>query len=254
MNPIIRNEVEIIYPDSDGKPMADNTKQFECITKIKGNLDILFADNKDVFVAGDLLWYPVEGEPKIRIAPDVMVAIGRPQGHRGSYQQWKEGNIPPKVVFEILSPGNRYSEMLQKLEFYQKYGVEEYYVYDPDKHDFSVFLRENNALTVQNYATSFWKSPLLNITFEIIDTDFNIYYSDGKPFLSFVELNQVMQNAMKLVEEAQKEKAEAQKETAAAQKEKAEAQKEKEEERKAKENALAELATLKAQFAKKKKK
>lgn len=245
MNPIIKNNVEIIYPDSDGKPMADNTKQFECITKIKGNLDILFENSEEVFVAGDLLWYPVEGEPKIRIAPDVMVALGRPQGHRGSYQQWKEGNIPPKVVFEILSPGNRYSEMLQKHEFYQKYGVEEYYVYDPDKHDFSVFLRENNALIVQTYTTSFWKSPLLNLTFEIIDTDFNIYYPDGKPFLSFLELNQGMKNALKLVEEERKAKEEERRA-------KEEERKAKEEERKAKEDALAELAALKAEFAKKK--
>ena len=34
---------EIIYPDSDGQPMADNTKQYEWIVKIKENLEILFA-------------------------------------------------------------------------------------------------------------------------------------------------------------------------------------------------------------------
>ena len=55
----------IVYPDSDGEPMAENTLQYEWIVTIKGNLDILFADRPDVFVAGDLLWYPVEGEPKI---------------------------------------------------------------------------------------------------------------------------------------------------------------------------------------------
>lgn len=42
---------DIIYPDSDGKPMADNTLQFRWITTIKTNLDWLFADNPDVFVA-----------------------------------------------------------------------------------------------------------------------------------------------------------------------------------------------------------
>ncbi len=40
-----------------------------------------------------------------------MVAFGRPKGERGSYQQWKENNIPPQVVFEILSPGNTQTEM-----------------------------------------------------------------------------------------------------------------------------------------------
>ncbi len=33
----------IIYPDSDGKPMADNTKQFRWITVIYYNLEWLFA-------------------------------------------------------------------------------------------------------------------------------------------------------------------------------------------------------------------
>jgi hypothetical protein len=51
----------LIYPDSDGKPMADNTKQFNWIVKIKENLEICFVQNQNVFVAGDLLWYPIEG-------------------------------------------------------------------------------------------------------------------------------------------------------------------------------------------------
>ena len=108
---------EIFYPESDGQPMADNTKQFQWITKIQGSLDTIFENQADVFVAGDLLWYPVEGNNKIRVAPDVMVAFGRPKGHRGSYLQWKEDNIPPQVVFEILSPGNTASEMLKNKIF-----------------------------------------------------------------------------------------------------------------------------------------
>ncbi len=53
---------EIIYPENDGKPMSENTKQFQLIVKIQGGLDALFKDNENVFVAGDLLWYPVEGD------------------------------------------------------------------------------------------------------------------------------------------------------------------------------------------------
>ncbi len=122
----------IVYPDDDGKPMADNTWQFEWIVTIKGGLDGLFAHDPDVFVAGNLLWYPVEGKPKIRTAPDALVAFGRPKGRRGSYKQWEENGIAPQVVFEILSPGNRFVEMLRKFQFYQRHRVEEYYIYDPD--------------------------------------------------------------------------------------------------------------------------
>ncbi|MEN9280327.1 MAG: hypothetical protein Q6I77_05865, partial [Gloeomargarita sp. DG_1_4_bins_134] len=84
---------KIIYPDSDGQPMADNTLQFRWIVLIKENLECLFAHDANVFVAGDLLWYPVEGHPEIRVAPDVMVVFGRPKGERGSYRQWEEDNI-----------------------------------------------------------------------------------------------------------------------------------------------------------------
>jgi hypothetical protein len=37
----------------------------------------------------DLLWYPVRGQPRLRMAPDVLVALGRPKGYRGSYRQWE---------------------------------------------------------------------------------------------------------------------------------------------------------------------
>lgn len=71
---------KVVYPTSDGLPMADNTKQFRWIVTIQGGLDALFRDNPNVFVAGDLLWYPVEGQPGIRRAPDAMVVFGRPSG------------------------------------------------------------------------------------------------------------------------------------------------------------------------------
>lgn len=82
-----------------------------------------------MFVAGDLLWYPQPGDNKIRQAPDTMAVFGGPKGDRSSYQQWEEGNIPPQVVFEILSPGNPLKEMARKFKFYEQYGVEEYYIY-----------------------------------------------------------------------------------------------------------------------------
>src|SRR4029079_4319944 len=118
-----RARVALHYPESDGRPMADNTVQFDWIVLLKENLDRLLED----FVAGDLLWYPVEGDPGLRAAPDVLVALGRPKGDRGSYKQWEEGGIAPQVVFEVLSPGNTAHDMRQKRLFYQEFEVAEYY-------------------------------------------------------------------------------------------------------------------------------
>ena len=184
----------IIYPDSDGLPMSDNTKQFRWIVTIKENLELIYAQNPDVFVAGDLLWYPVEGNNTIRQAPDVMVAIGRPKGDRGSYQQWREEGIAPQVVFEILSPGNRLGEMHRKLRFYEQYGVSEYYLYDPDRLDFTGWMRSEDRLESIEQPTD-WISPLLGIRFKLEPDGLVIYRPDGQTFSSFIDLDLRRQEA-----------------------------------------------------------
>lgn len=186
---------EVIYPDSDGQPMADNTKQFRWIVVIQQNLDWLFADDLTVFVAGDLLWYPVQGDNTLRTAPDVMVVFGRPKNDspeatlcdRGSYQQWKEENIAPQVVFEILSPGNTKAEMNRKLLFYDRFGVEEYYLYDPDTNVLEGWQRTEGFLDVIDSIDA-WTSPRLGIQFERSNETLKLYRPDGKPFLSYTEI------------------------------------------------------------------
>ncbi len=190
----------LIYPESDGEPIAENTLQFEWIVTIKGNLDFLFSDQPDVFVAGDLMWYPVEGDPKTRIAPDAMVAFGRPKGYRGSYRQWDEGGIAPQVVFEILSPGNRASAMMQKLKFYEQYGVEEYYIYDPDEIALSGCRRIGNELVAIEQMNG-WTSPRLGIRFDLSGSVLVIYRPDGQPFLTFNEVSQRAQERDQIAQE-----------------------------------------------------
>jgi Uma2 family endonuclease len=179
---------EVFYPESDGQPMSDNTKQFRWIVTIKENLEILFADDPTVFVAGNLLWYPVEGRNTVCQAPDAMVIFGRPKGDRGSYQQWKEDNIAPQVAFEILSPSNTPTEMMRKLMFYQQYGVEEYYVYDPDRNSL-VGSEQRDRTLIEIPDLQGWQSPRLGIRFELDDETLNIYYPNGDRFLTSVELS-----------------------------------------------------------------
>ncbi|NJL35707.1 MAG: Uma2 family endonuclease [Leptolyngbyaceae cyanobacterium SM1_4_3] len=191
----------VIYPESDGQPMADNTKQFRWIVTIKENLERLFAADAMVFVAGDLLWYPVEGNNAICQAPDAMVAFGRPKGDRGSYQQWREEGIAPQVVFEILSPSNRLKEMSKKLKFYEQYGVEEYYIYDPDGIDFAGWLRTGNAFEVIEDPSD-WVSPRLGIRFVLQPDTLEIYRPDGDRFLTHVELGQLWEQERQRAETA----------------------------------------------------
>jgi len=196
------SQSEVIYPDSDGQPMANNTKQFRWILVIQQNLDWLFADNPNVFVAGDLFWYPVEGRPNIVNAPDVMVVFGRPKSDRGSYQQWNEEDIAPQVVFEILSPSNSQDEMDRKLLFYDRYGVEEYYIYDPDRNRLRGWLRGEDGLDVIPQMAD-WVSPRLGIRFALSQESWEFYRPDGERFLSYVEISQRFEEERQRAEQAE---------------------------------------------------
>jgi Uma2 family endonuclease len=196
------DDLAIEYPETDGLPMAENTLQFQWIVTIQGNLDAMYR-NVEVFVAGDLFWYPVQGHPEIRTAPDTLVVFGRPRGRRGSYMQWVEGGIAPQVVFEVLSPGNRPDEMRLKFDFYERYGVEEYYIYDPDHVELSGWIREKGKLRPILQMNG-WPSPRLGIRFDLSGEELVIYRPDGKRFLTFLELMEQQELAQRRAEEERK--------------------------------------------------
>jgi Uma2 family endonuclease len=189
MSTVYLDRPTIVYPESDGMPIADNTIQFRYIVTIQGNLDSLFRADPNVFVAGDHLWYPVENHPEVRVAPDVYVVFGRPKGDRGSYRQWMEGGIAPQVVFEVLSPKNTVAELGNKLDFYQRYGVEEYYIYDPDRGTLRGYLRQGTQLaevpTMPGHT-----SPRLKVRFELANGALQLYGPDNRRFPTFVQLDE----------------------------------------------------------------
>ena len=77
--------------------------------------------------------------------------------------------------------------MSRKLRFYDRYGVEEYYIYDPDRIDLAGWQREEGALTFIEGING-WTSPRLGIRLTVDDGDLAIYSSDGQRFVDFVEL------------------------------------------------------------------
>ena len=202
IDPMVQQLVSesIVYPESDGLPLADNTIQFRLITTIHGGLDVLLSDT---FVAADLMWYPVEGDPTTSAAPDVMVTFGRPKGERRSYKQWLEDDIAPQVVFEIASPSNSIKELEdKKFKFYRKHGVEEYYLFDPDRQTLKGWLRNPQSLNADSSdadssdADSLrpiaemngWVSPRLEVRFEVEDGELQLYRPDGEPFATYAQV------------------------------------------------------------------
>jgi Uma2 family endonuclease len=205
--------------------MAENTKQFEYTVIIKCGLEALFRDRNNVFVAAGLFWYPVEGNNALRQAPDVLVAFGRPRGHRASYRQWEEG-VAPQVVFEIFPSDYRLREMHRKFSFYQRHGVEEYYAYNPEDGELIVYERQGQEL-VDQLPVQGWMSRRLGVQFQLVGNDLKLYGPDGTRFASYLELVRDKEEA---VQKARQERAE-----------KEEALRQAEQERAEKEEALRQL-------------
>ncbi|NEP57361.1 MAG: Uma2 family endonuclease [Symploca sp. SIO2G7] len=200
------------YPESDGKPLSDNTVQFRLITTIQGGIDALFADDPNIFVAGDLLWYPVEAVEGVAAsqAPDVMVVFGRPKGDRRSYKQFLEGNIAPQVVFEILSKSNTKAEMLTKFNFYEHYGVEEYYLYNQATNVLEGWLQQNKQLIPIDNMEG-WISPRLGCRFEKARGSLELYRPDGQRMKTYVETSKrAEQESQRAEQEAQRAEQESQ--------------------------------------------
>jgi Uma2 family endonuclease len=177
----------IEYPDDDGLPMADNTRQLRWIVVLYDNLCALFRQNLDVFVAGNHLWYPEEGHPEVRNAPGVMVVFGRPKGDRGSFRQWEEGGVPVTVAFEILSPNSTASALADKFAFYEDHGVEEYYIYDPESNRLHLFIRRGGVF-VRVRQVDGYVSPRLGIRFDLSGPELVVYGPGGARFQTFEEL------------------------------------------------------------------
>ena len=92
--------------------------------------------------------------------------------------------------------------MSQKFEFYNRYGVEEYYVYDPDKVVLCGWSRVENSLNLIETMDG-WISPRLKIRFEITDHDLQIFTPKDEPFLTYVELGKLKQEAEKRAKKAE---------------------------------------------------
>jgi hypothetical protein len=84
--------------------------------------------------------------------------------------------------------------MAKKFQFYQRYGVQEYYVYDPDSIEFIGWQRVDHYLEPIEDIEQ-WTSPLLNIQFILQADTLEIYRPDGSPFLSLAESQKKLNEA-----------------------------------------------------------
>ncbi len=123
------SDVEIEYPESDGKPMAETEWHIEAIIRMRSMLKHRYL-NKQVYIGSDLLVYYTKGNPKDSIAPDVFAAFDCDPKARGIFKVWEEQRVPD-VVFEFTSRSTASEDKHNKPNLYAQIGVKELFLFDP---------------------------------------------------------------------------------------------------------------------------
>ena len=86
---------------------------------------------------------------------------------RGNMNIIKDGRIKgsPDLIIEILSPGNRRHDTEKKKAAYEKFGVKEYFVVDPETKEAITWYLLNKKYSKQPSSKGKIRSKLLNKTF-----------------------------------------------------------------------------------------
>lgn len=132
--PLPSSQEDPRYPDSDGKPMAEDMEHVLAIIWLFQALEDLLAGRTDVYLAANgffYYWRDPSGKRYRRVSPDVLAALGVGGHRRRSYRLWEEG-VPPRVLFEISSGKTWRRDLGFKRELYAQLGVMEYFLFDPD--------------------------------------------------------------------------------------------------------------------------
>ena len=122
----------IVYPTSDGQPMAETDIHAECMMYVTYALKRWFGKRgrADVYVASNNFLYYEQGNPRAVVSPDVYVVVGVPAHLRDTYMLWNEPK-GPDFVLEVTSKSTRREDERRKRDVYAALGVGEYFMYDP---------------------------------------------------------------------------------------------------------------------------
>jgi Uma2 family endonuclease len=125
----LSQRAEVVYPSSDGEPLAETSVHVDAIIHAVIALRNYLEGQQAIVLADQFLYY-VQGFPKFRVAPDVMVVFNVPSGARDNYKVWEEGQVPA-VIFEMTSAGTQNRDEGVKKDLYESLDIPEYWQFDP---------------------------------------------------------------------------------------------------------------------------
>ncbi len=121
----------VVYPESDGQPMAETERHQKVMIDYMDILKRHFRDIPDVHVGGNLLLYYEENNPRKCVSPDVFMVRGVSKKELRVYKTWEQ-RPTLDFVLEVASPSTVRKDFSEKKELYANVlKVKEYYIYDP---------------------------------------------------------------------------------------------------------------------------
>ena len=116
------------YPTSDGRPVAETPLHYRRLADAAHALTMRFESRPGAYVGVNMLVYDERGNPKRHLSPDVFVAFDTPDRERETYKLWEDPS--PAFVLEVTSKTTRREDQRKKSR-YARWGVAEYFLYDP---------------------------------------------------------------------------------------------------------------------------
>ena len=121
---------DIVYPESDGKPLGETGWHIDAIFEFYFDLRALHGARKDVYIASNMFLYYEEGDPSKVVCPDCMVIFGVEGNHkRATFKTWVE-HVVPTFILEVSSSETIHEDLGEKKAIYAELGIAEYFLFD----------------------------------------------------------------------------------------------------------------------------
>lgn len=185
--PYAPTETADLYPESDGKPMADTDLHIKWILWTRQVLEWRFEQRPDVYISGNIMMYDIEGPRRTAVSPDILVAFGIGKKERRTYKVWEEGKAPD-FVMEFSSKRTYQNDLDRKVSHYAAMGIPEYFLYDVDRRYLPVPLMgfrlvEDTYMQVSPTVDGGLHSEVLNLNFHLLDDGFGLFDPVAKRWL-----------------------------------------------------------------------
>lgn len=196
----------VFYPSTDGEPLAETFVHLYAILTVLEVLKQYLSGQQATVLSNQFLYY-IPGNPRARVAPDVMVILNVEPGGRDHYKIWEEG-AAPSVVFEMTSSSTQATDAGFKKQLYAHLGVQEYWLFDPKQEWQEQSLRGYTLVGEEYQAIANFQSEVLGLRLEVADQLIHFYRLDtGAKLLAPGELKDSLAVTQEQLEAEQQKRA-----------------------------------------------